>query len=99
MSQLLVNAIGVFAALCSMVSFVPQVIKIWRERDASSVSLRMYVVTVLGFILWTAYGVLLKSWPLIGSNLISLALSAAILALKLRFGEGEQAAAAATQAR
>ncbi|MHB8284515.1 MAG: SemiSWEET family sugar transporter [Caulobacteraceae bacterium] len=88
MSQLLINAIGVLAAICSMTSFVPQVVKIWRERDASSVSLRMYVVTVVGFVLWTAYGVLLKSWPLIGSNLISLALSAAILGLKLRFGDG-----------
>jgi MtN3 and saliva related transmembrane protein len=91
MSQLLINAIGVLAAACSMTSFVPQVVKIWRERDASSVSLRMYVVTVAGFALWTGYGVLLKSWPLIGSNLISLALSAAILCLKLRFGEGAAA--------
>jgi MtN3 and saliva related transmembrane protein len=89
MSQVLINAIGVFAAICSMTSFIPQVIKIWRERDASSVSLRMYVVTVVGFVLWTAYGVLLKSGPLIGSNLISLALSAAILGLKMRFGDGE----------
>jgi MtN3 and saliva related transmembrane protein len=99
MTPLFINAVGVAAALCSMASFVPQVVKIWRERDASSVSLRMYVVTVLGFTLWTAYGFLLKSWPLIGSNLISLALSAAILGLKLRFGEGDQAAAAATPAR
>lgn len=98
MSQLLINAIGVLAAICSMTSFVPQVVKIWRERDASSVSLRMYVVTVVGFGLWTAYGVLLKSWPLIGSNLISLALSAAILGLKLRFGDGAPASAAESAA-
>ena len=32
---LLVNAVGVGAALCSMTSFAPQLIKIWRERDAS----------------------------------------------------------------
>ena len=67
-----------------MASFVPQVAKIIRERDASSVSLRMYVVTVAGFALWIAYGVALKSWPLMASNAISLALSALILALKLR---------------
>ena len=85
MSPIFVNAIGVLAAVCSMSSFVPQVVKIWREKDASSVSLRMYVVTVAGFTLWTTYGVMLKSWPLIGSNLISLALSGCILALKLRY--------------
>ena len=90
MDQIAVNGVGVAAALCSMGSFLPQVAKIWRERDASAVSLRMYVVTVAGFSLWTAYGVLLGSWPLIGSNLISLGLSAAILVLKLRFGANEK---------
>ena len=86
MSTLLINAVGVAAAVCSMSSFVPQALKIWRERDASAVSLRMYAVTVAGFTLWTIYGVMLGSWPLIGSNLVSLALSAAVLIMKLRFG-------------
>ena len=85
--QALLNLVGTAAALCSMTSFVPQVVKIWRERDASSVSLRMYVVTVTGFALWITYGVMLGSWPLVGSNSVCLALSAAILVLKLRFGE------------
>ena len=90
MDQIAVNGVGIAAALCSMGSFLPQVAKIWRERDASAVSLRMYVVTVTGFGLWTAYGVLLGSWPLIGSNLISLGLSAAVLVLKLRFRSNEK---------
>jgi MtN3 and saliva related transmembrane protein len=98
MSHNLINAIGVLAALCSMTSFLPQVVKIWRERDASSVSLRMYLVTVSGFGLWTVYGLLLKSWPLIGSNLISLILAATILVLKLRFGDAQPADAAAVRA-
>ena len=80
-----VDIIGVAAAICSMTSFIPQVMKIVRERDASSVSVRMYIVTVVGFSLWIAYGLLLKSWPLVGSNLISLSLAGMILALKLRY--------------
>ena len=83
--SLLVNAVGTLAALCSMASFVPQIIKIWRERDAQSVSLRMYAVTVTGFSLWIVYGVLSGSWPVAVSNAVCLALSATILALKWRF--------------
>lgn len=79
------DLIGTAAAVCSMASFVPQIIKIWRERDASSVSLRMYVVTVTGFILWTAYGVLIQSWPVTGANAVCLTFAAVILALKWRF--------------
>lgn len=79
------DLVGAGAALCSMTSFTPQIVKIWRERDASSVSLRMYVVTVTGFTLWTIYGVLIESWPVIGANVVCLLLSATILALKWRF--------------
>lgn len=88
MSLSLPDMVGTAAAVCSMVSFTPQIVKIWRERDASSVSLRMYVVTVTGFTLWTAYGVLTHSWPVIGSNAVCLGLSGVILALKWRFRDG-----------
>jgi MtN3 and saliva related transmembrane protein len=91
-SQLWINAVGVAAAGCSMASFIPQALKITRERDASSVSFRMYLVTVIGFCLWTFYGALLKSWPLIGSNFISLLLAGWILALKILLPKGKQKA-------
>ncbi|KRB41998.1 SemiSWEET family sugar transporter [Phenylobacterium sp. Root700] len=82
------DIVGTAAALCSMASFTPQIAKIWRERDASSVSLRMYVVTVTGFTLWIAYGALTHSWPVIGSNAVCLVLSGVILGLKRRFRDG-----------
>lgn len=84
-ASLLITTVGVGAAVCSMASFAPQLVKIWREKDASSVSLQMYLVTVAGFILWTAYGVLISKWPIVASNAVCLAMSAAVLALKLRY--------------
>jgi len=83
--------IGVAAAGLSMTSFVPQILKIVRERDAASVSTRMYLATVAGFALWCAYGVMIESWPVAGSNLVNLGLAGAILALKRRFGEARPA--------
>ncbi len=76
-----------------MTSFLPQVIKIARERDASSVSLRMYVVTTAGFALWIAYGVSLESWPLVGANAVCLGLASIILIMKLRFSGPSRAPA------
>lgn len=83
--------VGTAAAICSMASFTPQIVKIWRERDASAVSLRMYVVTVTGFSLWTTYGVLTGSWPVIGANAVCLILAGVILALKWRFRDRKAA--------
>jgi len=81
--SLIITALGAGAAICSMASFVPQLAKIIRERDASAISAPMYVVTVAGFALWAAYGLGLGSWPLVASNAVSLALSAMVLGLKL----------------
>ena len=85
MISVLATTMGVGAGICSMTSFVPQVLKVLREHDAGSVSLRMYVVTVIGFALWSGYGAMLHSWPLLVSNLISLGLSGLMLGLKLRY--------------
>lgn len=85
--RLVVDAIGTAAGLCSMSSFLPQLIKIAREKRAEGVSLRTYMVTVTGFGLWIAYGVLLGSWPVAASNSVCLLLSSVILCLRWRYGE------------
>ncbi|HEX2818010.1 MAG TPA: SemiSWEET transporter [Phenylobacterium sp.] len=79
------NVVGTVAALCSMTSFAPQIVKIWRDRDASEISLSMYLVTVTGFCLWSGYGILIGSWPVTVSNIVCLLMSGAVLALKWRF--------------
>ncbi|MBA4001700.1 SemiSWEET transporter [Brevundimonas sp.] len=88
-ASLWINVIGTGAALCTIISFVPQIIKIIRERDASSVSLRMYALTVTAFSLWTIYGVMLGAWPLVAANSVSLTLAATALICKWRFRDGD----------
>jgi MtN3 and saliva related transmembrane protein len=82
-----VNTVGTLAGLCSMSSFLPQLIKIAREKRVEGVSLHTYVVTVTGFCLWIAYGLMLGSWPVAASNSICLLLAGGILGLRWRYGE------------
>jgi len=59
-----VTLIGYLATVCSMTSFAPQAWKIIKTRDTSSISAPMYALTVLGFALWLAFGLLaLSSTP------------------------------------
>jgi len=88
--RFVINAVGVAAGLCSMASFVPQIIKILRTRDASGVSLRMFSVTTTAFMLWTTFGVLQSSWPIAVSNGVCLVLVLAIVGLRLRYGDGAE---------
>ena len=91
-NDLVINIVGTLAGLCSMASFVPQIIKIWRERDASGVSLHMFGVTISAFVLWTTFGALQGSWPIIVSNAVCLLLAVTIAGLRLKFKDGATAA-------
>ena len=77
------NIVGTLATICSTTSFVPQAWKVVRTRDTSAISKRMYAITVTGFSLWLAYGLLLGQMPLIITNGICLVLSAFILLMKV----------------
>jgi MtN3 and saliva related transmembrane protein len=79
----LATVIGIVAGILSTASFVPQVLKAWRE-GTESISKRMYMVTVSAFTLWTIYGFVIGSWPVVVFNALSLMLSGTILVLKLR---------------
>ena len=80
------DLIGTLAACLTTASFVPQVWHSLRSRDVSGISLGMYLVFTVGVALWLVYGVLLGAWPIIVANTITLLLSLAILAMKLKFG-------------
>lgn len=77
--------IGMLAALCTTVAFVPQLLRVWRLRSARDISLTMFLVFSLGVFLWLLYGILIHSIPVILANGATLALSLAILSLKVRF--------------
>ncbi|MFZ0271558.1 MAG: SemiSWEET transporter [Acidobacteriaceae bacterium] len=81
----LVNAIGLVAAVCTTISFVPQLIRVWRLRSAREISLLMFLVYALGVFLWLLYGIFIHSLPVILANAVSLVLTFAMLALKLKF--------------
>lgn len=78
--------LGYVAATLTTLAFVPQAVKTLRTRDARSISLGMYVVFATGLCFWLAYGIHLGSWPMILSNVVTLALALMIVALKLRHG-------------
>jgi MtN3 and saliva related transmembrane protein len=83
MSRMSVDLIGYLAAILTTVAFVPQALTSWRTRDLSGVSLPMYSIFTAGVAMWLAYGVMLGSLPIIIANTITLALSGAVLVLKV----------------
>ncbi|MGC8550469.1 MAG: SemiSWEET transporter [Acidobacteriaceae bacterium] len=81
----LVTLAGYCAAVLTTVSFVPQLLRVWRLRSARDISLTMFLAFSLGVFLWLVYGISLHSIPIILANGLTLALSLAILVLKIYF--------------
>ncbi len=81
----LLEAIGSCAAVCTTVSFVPQLIRVWRRKSADDISLIMFLLFSFGVFCWLIYGIGLDSVPMIAANVVTLTLALAILFLKLRF--------------
>lgn len=82
----IVELIGIAAAFCTTIAYLPQVVRAWRTRSTKDVSLRMYIIMVTGTCLWLFYGLLIGNLPLIGANIASLVLTGSVLLLKLRYG-------------
>jgi MtN3 and saliva related transmembrane protein len=81
-----VDAIGATGAILTTLCWVPQALKIIRERETRAISLPGTTLCVLGVLLWLVYGLAIVDGPLIGSSIVTLAMTATILVLKLRHG-------------
>ncbi len=86
MSPFLVETIGSLGATLTTFCWLPQALKIIRDRDTRAISLPAHVAFASGVGLWLVYGIALGNWPLIASNAVTLAFMTVILALKLRHG-------------
>jgi len=77
--------VGYLAGFLTTVAFVPQVLKTWKSKSASDLSLGMFSVFSLGVLCWLIYGILLASVPMILWNTVTLILALALLVMKLKF--------------
>ena len=82
----LVQPIGALAAVLTTLCWVPQALKIARERETRAISLPGTLLSAIGILLWLVYGLALADAALIASSAVTLAITAAILALKIRYG-------------
>ena len=81
-----IELLGYLAACLTTLSFAPQAWLIFRTRNVAGVSLGMYGAMTAGVLLWLVYGVLIRSWPLVAANVVTLSLAGSILAMKLVLG-------------
>ncbi|HYD96027.1 MAG TPA: SemiSWEET transporter [Noviherbaspirillum sp.] len=80
--------VGTIAATLTTVAFAPQALMTLKTRNVEGISLSMYSIFSAGVFFWLLFGVLIKSWPMIIANTVTLVLAMTILTLKLKYRSG-----------
>ena len=81
--------VGIVAGLCTAAALIPQVVTTVKKKQASDVSVGMFIVMLTGNGLWTWYGIEKSDAAIIGTNLVSFALNVTMLVLKFRYRKNE----------
>ena len=81
-----VTLIGVAAAICTMVSYFPQLQKTWQTGETDDLSFKMLALLASGLGLWMLYGFAKSDIVILAANAISVMMVLCILGIKLRAG-------------
>ena len=82
-----IEILGLVAGTITSITFVPQVIKIWKTKSAKDLSMGTLLFLVLNVSLWLLYGILTNLYPIIITNGIVLSMVFIMIYFKLTFKE------------
>ena len=77
-----VDILGYAAGFITTLTFVPQVIKTWKEKSARDVSLMMFVIAFVNEIMWIGYGVLRNDMVIVITNVVMIIMCSIMLYFK-----------------
>ncbi len=80
-----IQILGLAAGTITSITFLPQVIQIWKTKSAKDLSLQMLLLLILGVSMWLTYGILVADTAIIYTNSMVLAMSLIMLYFKWKF--------------
>lgn len=75
--------IGTLAGILCTLSFLPQVIKIFKTKNTRDISLLTFSIFSVGVLLWFIYGVMINDLPIILTNIVMFILAVLIVIAKI----------------
>lgn len=80
-----VDILGYSACAVTALTFLPQVLKTWKEKSAKNVSLMMFIIAFVNEVMWIAYGVFRDDMVIIVTNVIMITMCSVMISLKLKY--------------
>jgi MtN3 and saliva related transmembrane protein len=80
-----IQILGLAAGTITSITFLPQVIQIWKTKSAKDLSLQMLLLLILGVSMWLTYGILVADAAIIYTNSMVLTMSLILFYFKLKY--------------
>ncbi len=79
--------LGLAAGTITSITFLPQVIQIWKTKSVKDLSMPMLLLLILGVSMWLTYGILVMDAAIIYTNSMVLAMSFIMMFFKIKYNE------------
>ncbi len=80
-----IEILGLAAGTITSVTFLPQVIQVWKTKSARDISLGMLLLLLLGVSMWLAYGIIIANTAIIYTNTMVMVMGLILLYFKWKF--------------
>ena len=80
-----VSLLGYVAGAFTTVAFLPQLVRALRTRSTGDLSFPMLAMMASGVALWSIYGLMVGSLPIVVPNAIMCAMVLALMVLRVRY--------------
>ncbi|MEX2235770.1 MAG: SemiSWEET transporter [Cyclobacteriaceae bacterium] len=77
--------VGLTAGICTSISLLPQLIKLFKHKKAEDISLFYLCILFIGLALWLWYGILRDDIPILVTNGFSLVINGIIIVLGVKY--------------
>lgn len=81
----LTEVIGLVAGICTSTASIPQIVTTVRNNKAADVSPFMFIILLMGNVLWVCYGIKRSDLPIIVTNMVSVILDLVMLFLRFKY--------------
>ncbi len=81
----MIQNVGIAAGILTSASMIPQLIKIFKEKEAKDISVMTVIILITGIGCWIFYGVLKNDMPIIITNTFSFLVNVILLILSAKY--------------